>query len=137
LPVPSFYTTSAQIIPILVVAFAVESRAVSFMAQPQAKIYRAVLFLFLLIGELSALLGASGALRGNGSITDSAFATGYVAASGLLSNVLAGATAAGLVGGFVMVAILALSGPGWLVASRPDPASYPGPNDDAAPPAPP
>jgi hypothetical protein len=119
LPVQSFYGTAAQIIPILIVAFALENRAVAFLSDPRARIYRAQLFLFLAAGELFALLGASGALRGDISAASRDFAVGEVAASIPLSNVIAAGTAAGLVGGFTMIAVLALGGPGWILVSRP------------------
>jgi hypothetical protein len=111
LPVSQFYGTAAQIIPILMVAFALERRAIEFVSDPQARIYRIQLFLFLLVGELFALLGASGALRDPDH--PKAFAAGSVGGQDW-SNVIAAGTAAGLVGGFALLTVLAVSGPGWL-----------------------
>jgi hypothetical protein len=120
LPVPGFYELAAQIIPILMIAFALESRATEFLSDPQIKVYRLQLFLFLLGGEIFALLGASGALRGYGPARH--YAEGLVANSYGLSNLIAAGTAAGLMGGFAMLVVLALSNPGWLFLSfRQDP----------------
>jgi hypothetical protein len=119
LPVAQFYVLAAQIIPILMIAFALEGRATALLSDPQIKFYRAQLFVFLLGGEVFALLGASGALRGETSTL--AYAQGYVGV-GHWSNAIAAGTAAGLAGGFAMLTVLALSGPGWLFLSfRQDP----------------
>jgi len=117
LPAQSFYGTAAQIIPILIVAFAVERRASALYSDRRTKVYRTLLFAFLCVGELCALLGASGAIRGDISAGSWEFKTGLVAETEFLSNVIAGGTAAGLVGGFVMTAVVALGGPGWLSVS--------------------
>lgn len=118
-PVADFYSLAAQIIPILMIAFALESRATEFFSDPQIKFYRLQLFLFLLGGEIFALLGASGSLRGDVSMRQ--FSEGLVAKDDW-ANLIAAGTAAGLVGGFAMLAVLALSGPGWLFLSfRRDP----------------
>jgi hypothetical protein len=115
LPVSDFYGLAAQIIPILMIAFALESRATEFLSHPQIKFYRLQLFLFLLGGEIFALLGASGALRGYQP--SHRYAEGLVAHSTGLSNLIAAGTAAGLIGGFAMLVVLALSDPGWLFLS--------------------
>jgi len=46
-PSPSFYGVAAQVIPVLLVVFAVERRAVEFLSDPRAKLCRLQLFLFL------------------------------------------------------------------------------------------
>jgi len=121
LPVAPFYGLAAEIIPILMIAFALEGRATELLSDPQIKVYRAQLFVFLLGGEVFALLGASGALRGGASTYS--YTQGYVGA-GHWANVIAAGTAAGLAGGFAMLTVLALSGPGWLFLSfRQDPRS--------------
>ncbi len=96
LPVPAFYGTAAEIIPVLILAFTLESRAVDFLADPRAKLYRVQLFLFLSIGELCALLGVSGAVRGSVSATSPDFEHGLIASSLSLSNVIAGVRRPGL-----------------------------------------
>jgi len=126
LPVPGFYGVAAQIIPILMIAFALEGRATEQLSEPQMGIYRAQLFLFLLVGEVFALLGASGSLRGQAP--KRFFQEGLVAEDYFWSNVIAAATTIGLVGGFAMLTVLALfwGKPGWLRFSfgkRPDEAS--------------
>ena len=116
LPFPTYYGLAAQIIPILMIAFALESRATDLLSDPQMRFYRLQLFLFLLGGEIFALLGASGALRGEA--TRAEIAQGYVAESFSSSNLLAAGTTMGLVGGFAMLAVLALFwGPGWVFLS--------------------
>jgi hypothetical protein len=117
LPKPQFYEIAATVIAVLVVAFAVEDRADRLFSEANMRVYRAQLFLFLLGGELFAFLGASGVLRGG--VTAKEFASGRVAESGSWLNVIAGGTTAGLVGGFLMIAVLAVGGPGLLVVSRP------------------
>jgi hypothetical protein len=80
-----------------------------------ASAYRTLLFFFLLLGETCALAGASGVLRGHLYAESAAFQNGVVAESYVLSDLIAAGTGAGLVGGFVMIAVLAAGGPGWLV----------------------
>ncbi len=113
-PVSDFYGIAAQIIPILMIAFALEARATNFLSNPQVKFYSVQLFVFLLGGEIFALLGASGALREPWH--PHKFAEGFVA-QGHWTNIIAAGTAAGLVGGFAMLLALALSGSGWLFLS--------------------
>lgn len=116
LPVPDFYGLAAQIIPILMIAFALEGRATDLLSDPQLKLYRLQLFLFLLGGEIFALIGASGVLRGD--VRAAQFAEGMVVGSEGGSNVVAAFTTAGLVGGFAMLTVLALFwGPGWIFLS--------------------
>lgn len=98
------------------IAFALENRATELLSDPQMTFYRAQLFLFLLGGEIFALLGASGALRG--TIPHRYFEEGVVVAHHGWSNVIAAGTTAGLVGGFAMLTVLALFwGPGWVFLS--------------------
>jgi hypothetical protein len=116
LPFPVYYGLAAQIIPILMIAFALESRATDLLSDPQMRFYRIQLFLFLLVGEVFALLGASGALRGE--VTAGEIKQGYVADDFATSNLIAAGTTVGLVGGFAMLAVLALFwGPGWVFFS--------------------
>ena len=116
LPLPAYYGLAAQIIPILMVAFALESRATDLLSDPQMSFYRIQLFLFLLGGEIFALLGASGALRGDASAQ--MIEEGVVVGEYGWSNVVAAGTTAGLIGGFAMLAVLALFwGPGWVFLS--------------------
>jgi hypothetical protein len=115
LPRPQFYEIAATVIPVLVVAFAVEDRAGRLFKGRRMWIYRAQLFLFLLGGELFAFLGLSGVLRHDARD----FALGAVAESQFWNNAIAGGTAAGLIGGFLMIAVLAVGGPGVLIVSRP------------------
>jgi hypothetical protein len=116
LPFPTYYGLAAQIIPILMIAFALESRATDLLSDPQMRFYRLQLFLFLLGGEIFALIGASGVLRGE--VSRAELAQGYVAESFSGSNLIAAGTTMGLVGGFAMLAVLALFwGPGWVFLS--------------------
>jgi hypothetical protein len=109
-PNDDYYGIAAQIIPVLLVALAIEGRSGSFWAARGARLYAAVLLLFLVIGELSALLAATGTLthtlydaQGN--------AVGESEGPVLLLITL---TTAGLVGGFVGVLLVALVDPAWL-----------------------
>jgi len=98
LPDQDYYGTAAQIIPVLIIAFAVELGR-----EPRLNTSTLVtvqLFVFLLGGELAALLGASGAL-------------GHHA-----NDLLAAGTSAALAGGFVAVALIALLGPEAVMGQR-------------------
>lgn len=127
LPVASFYGIAAGIIPLLIIALAVETRASEFFKQHTR--YRGLLFLFLLAGELFALLGASGTLREPASAfryeldpaqaASTHFDAGYVASPALLT-VIIGGTVIGLVGGFLMIASVAVLGPD-VVTRQPSP----------------
>lgn len=104
LPDPSFYETCAQIIPVLIVALAVESRARDFWGK-MATAYNAQIVAFLAVGELSALLAASEALS-----SDEYYDPGVVGPTLGASYAMLGATMAGLVAGFVAVLVLAFRG---------------------------
>ncbi|MGA7705816.1 MAG: hypothetical protein WB998_13075 [Solirubrobacteraceae bacterium] len=112
-PVHSFYETTALVIPVLILALAVERRALAIF-EGQATAYRILVFLFLLIGESCALMGASGVFRGDLAADSEKFQGGAVASSSLGTNVLATGTIGGLVAGFAIIAVLAIVGPDWL-----------------------
>ena len=112
-PVHSFYETTALVIPVLIVALAVERPALAIFEGARA--YRIPVFLFLLIGESCALMGASGVFRGGDLWGDSKkFQGGAVASSRLGTDLLATGTISGLVAGFAIIAVLAIFGPDWL-----------------------
>jgi hypothetical protein len=135
-PVQSFYGIVAGIIPLLIIAFAVEKSSSEFFRQ--ARIYRIVLFLFLLVGELCALLGASGALRPPVSdfrksddpvaAADSSFDHGYVAFSQTATNVIIAGTLVGLGCGFLMITAMAVL-PDVVTRSAPEPETAGGAGD--------
>jgi hypothetical protein len=116
-PAQSFYGTAAAIIPVLMVALAVEGRAADAFEGESGNAYRVLLFVFLLMGETCALLGASGIFRGHIHAASTMFQGGAVAESHALVSVIAAGTGAGLVGGFVMIAVLAVGGPGSVTTS--------------------
>jgi hypothetical protein len=118
-PVHSFYETTAQVIPVLIVALAVESPARAIF-EGQTSVYRILVFLFLLIGESCALLGASGVFRGGLSANSEEFQNGVVADTSWGTHLLAAGTVGGLVGGFAMIAVLTIFG-----ASDPSPEQKP------------
>ena len=105
LPTTSFYETCAQVIPVLIVALSVESRARDFWGNI-ATAYNAQIVAFLAVGELSALLAASGALASDNYEP----ALGVVGPTLGASYAMLGATMAGLVAGFIAVLVLALRG---------------------------
>jgi hypothetical protein len=91
--------------------------------EPPSNPARFTLLACLLVGETFALLGASGAFRQpvycTGSCPspelaqqeNSLFDAGYVAKSSFTTNLIAGGTVTGLVGGFGLIALLAVGGP--------------------------
>jgi hypothetical protein len=115
-PVQSFYGIVAGVIPLLIIAFAVEKRSSEFFRQ--AHVYRILLFFFLLLGEVCALIGASGSLRPPLSAfrhysdplkaADTSFDHGFVAFSKTATNVIIAGTVIGLGCGFLMIAMLAV-----------------------------
>jgi hypothetical protein len=123
-PTLSFYVVAAGVIPLLLIAFAVERRADDYFGPGWP--FRALLLTFLMAGELCALVALSGVLRPfpavptveSMAVADSAFNDGAVA-SASMTNVLAAGTAGGLVGGFVMIAMLAIGGPTFLRRRQP------------------
>jgi|tagenome__1003787_1003787.scaffolds.fasta_scaffold19482831_1 hypothetical protein len=92
LPRDDFHSAAAQIIPVLLLALVVEGQSNDLWGTPEGRPVRTVVLLMLLLGELSALLE-----------------TGDILARDELSAAI---TAAGLVGGFVAVVLVALLPPG-------------------------
>jgi hypothetical protein len=119
LPGRNYYATAAQVIPVLVVALALEARAQKVFPndQPARTALKIQLFLFLLLGEAAAFLGMSGALGGEGTSRDhthphvNGAEEGMVATTDFLSNLLAALTGAGLIGGFLVVVLVAIFAP--------------------------
>lgn len=104
LPDEAFYAMAAQVIPVLIVALAVESRAHTFWDQmPNVFNYQVVFF--LAVGELSAILAVSGVMA-TSEYSDS----GVVGPTVGISYAMLGATVAGLGAGFIAVLVLALRG---------------------------
>jgi hypothetical protein len=101
-PSTSFYEMSAQIIPVLIVALAVESRAHDLWAKIP-DIYNVQIVVFLAVGELSSVLAASGAFAADSDL-------GYVGPTAGTSAAFLAGTVAALVGGFLAVLFLALGG---------------------------
>jgi len=109
-PNDSYYGTAAQIIPILLVALAIEGRSGRFWSAPGVRLYGGLLLGTLAVGELSALLGATGVFTHD--IYDAA--GDVIGESDGPTLVLLMVTTAGLVGGFVGVLVVALVDPLWL-----------------------
>lgn len=103
-PVHSFYDTAALVMPVLIVALAVESRALEILRDNDAA--RVLMFIALLAGESAALVGSSGVFRGHTRSMN--FEQGTVATPAGLNDLLAVVMIGGFVCGFVMLAVLAL-----------------------------
>jgi hypothetical protein len=100
LPESSFYEMAAQVIPILIVALAVENRAHAFWGRI-SNVYNVQVVVFLAVGELSAIVAASGVIAEGDALVGPTVG---------ISQAMLGATVAGLVAGFVSVLVLALRG---------------------------
>jgi len=104
MPEPSFYEMAAQVIPVLIVAIAVESRAHAFWGRI-SNVYNAQIVLFLAVGELSAIIAASGVIADELSETEA-----MVGPTPALTQVMLAATVIGLTAGFFSVLVLAFRG---------------------------
>lgn len=100
LPEPSFYEMVAQIIPVLIVALAVENRAHAFWGRI-SNVYNAQIVLFLAVGELSAITAASGVVAETNTL---------VGPTPVISQAMLSATVVGLTAGFLSVLVLAFRG---------------------------
>jgi hypothetical protein len=103
-PVHSFYDTAALVMPVLIVALAVEGRPLKILRGNNAA--RVLMFIALLAGESAALVGSSGVFRGHTRPRN--FEQGTVATPASLNDLLAVVMISGFVCGFVMLAVLAL-----------------------------
>ena len=103
-PTPNFYSSAAQTIPVLLVALAVESSARELWeaVAPWIRVYT---FVALAVGELAAIVGASGVIAS--APGDADHPEIYVGPGAAGTNVLLACTAAGLVAGFLSVMYLA------------------------------
>jgi hypothetical protein len=104
LPSRSFYGMAAEVIPVLIVALAVESRARNFWDR-MPNVFNLQIVLFLAVGELSAILAVSGVMD-----TSDYYDPGVVGPTVGISYAMLGATVAGLGAGFIAVLVLALRG---------------------------
>ena len=105
LPSPNFYTVAAQIMPVLLVALAVEARLRDVWDKMPGS-YRAQLIATLMIGETIAILAASGVLASGRDIDYEE--QGIVGPGVGGSRLMAAATACALVTGFLSVIVVAL-----------------------------
>ena len=94
LPDDDFHIAAAQIIPVLLLAMVVEQRTTALWGGRRGRVYGGAIVAFLLVGELSAILQSSDILA--------------------QAELAAALTAAGLVGGFAAVALVAVVPGDWL-----------------------
>lgn len=95
---------AAQVIPVLIVAIAVENRAHAFWGRI-SNIYNAQIVLFLAIGELCAIVAASGVIADELAESDA-----LVGPTPAISQAMLAATVVGLTAGFFSVLVLAFRG---------------------------
>jgi hypothetical protein len=104
-PDPDFYSSAAQIIPVLLVALAVESSARELW-ETVAPWVRWYTFIVLAAGELAAIVASSGVIANAPEALASPENT-YVGPGYWGTNILLGCTVAGLISGFLSVMYLA------------------------------
>ena len=100
-PGPGYYGSVAQIVPVLLVALAVERRSSSVFGALPAGVYRYLLFAALGLAELCAVVAASGAFA-------DPFNERRVGGTVLRSEMMLAAATIGLVAGFLGVLAIAV-----------------------------
>jgi hypothetical protein len=106
LPSATYYTTAAQIIPVLIVALAVETRVRSVW-DPMPALLKAQLVIALVVGEATAIFAASGI--SSGAVDPDEFDRGLVGPTETASEVMTALTTCGLIAG-VLAVVVALRG---------------------------